>query len=565
MLCAWQEAIGVREVQTPSIVYPLSNPNVKNFGGMAHNPSVDLTGPLDNLVTELNDLFGPGPRFASSPRYLPFIQELPAHIPTEKIQFLQAKGAFEVPDQAFATELIRSFIDNVYPFLPVIDLEAFLTAFCYNGTFGKTSLLLFHAVMFSSAAFVDYEHLRRAGYRSRKEIREDLFLKTRALYDFDYENDRFVLIQALLLMSYWHETPDSPKNCQYWLHICCSFSSSIGLQDPIKQEMDFDHGKIRNASGGFQENNFELLPLVDFEDFEIREYPDKVRNTFKGCEFLWNVSFQEYLASTFIEKAKLSLLISDVTALRDFHNRGSLFFENFQGDEPTYEWKEKFKKTLEKLHEWRASTPSDFEPPILSNDSHMQSNMPHVHVLWVRIVFLATLATLHRQDEDISPPVEKGPERRSRQILSEMSTTMQDLHRCGLIKLLPTTIVALMVPVLAMHYEDIRSGYCSVQIIGFQNFYRCLTMLGSLGDTYSSANAALYFFENALDHTWSCHSPEKIPTFIQDLLTQRELEYLARVSDHQEWALAANASPCSSSSPQEPLFGVTVDKSDNLW
>lgn len=146
---------------------------------MAENPGMNLTGPLDNLIAEVNSFLGPGPPLFSKPNLPYFIQDIPSQIGEEEIHYLGSKKAFEIPERVLCQELLRSFIEHVYPFLPVLDLKDLLMAFCHDGKPTKTSLFLFQAVMFSAAAFVDMDHLRKAGYRSRKEAREELFSKTR--------------------------------------------------------------------------------------------------------------------------------------------------------------------------------------------------------------------------------------------------------------------------------------------------------------------------------------------------------------------------------------------------
>jgi hypothetical protein len=49
------------------------------------------------------------------------------------------------------------------------------------------------------------------------------------LYDFDYESDRLILIQALLLMIYWYETPDDQKDTWHWMGMAISLAYTIGL------------------------------------------------------------------------------------------------------------------------------------------------------------------------------------------------------------------------------------------------------------------------------------------------------------------------------------------------
>lgn len=64
--------------------------------------------------------------------------------------------------------------------MPLLDLQEFLGALeRHDGSTKPISLLLFQAVMFAGTAFIDMEHLRHAGYATRKEARKAFFLKAR--------------------------------------------------------------------------------------------------------------------------------------------------------------------------------------------------------------------------------------------------------------------------------------------------------------------------------------------------------------------------------------------------
>lgn len=151
--------------------------------GMAEDSQVHLTKPLDNLVTELHDFLGLGHSSLAFVPVLPqFIQRLPENVPEEDMEYLEIKGAFRVPDTIFRHELLKAFVENVYPFLPVLDLESFLLPIVSNDGAQPVSLLLFHAVMFSATAFVELKHIHNAGYETRKELREAYYRRVRVCW-----------------------------------------------------------------------------------------------------------------------------------------------------------------------------------------------------------------------------------------------------------------------------------------------------------------------------------------------------------------------------------------------
>lgn len=128
------------------------------------------------------DQFKPAPQtdHISSPVYLPvFIRPVPPTFDNADLEFLRAKGAFEIPDVPLRTELIKAYIQYVHPFMPLLSLEEFLSTTSQDTPYRQLSLLLFQAVMFAGTAFVPQEFLFMAGFDSRKATRKLFFERVR--------------------------------------------------------------------------------------------------------------------------------------------------------------------------------------------------------------------------------------------------------------------------------------------------------------------------------------------------------------------------------------------------
>ena len=119
----------------------------------------------------------------SGSRQLISILDLPCYIfPSrrelgiDEVAFLRSRGAFSIPESNFRNHLLLAFIQYVYPFLPVLDLQEFLDAIELKSD-SQVSLILFQAVMFAGSAFVDLKYILNAGFQSRLAAREYLFQK----------------------------------------------------------------------------------------------------------------------------------------------------------------------------------------------------------------------------------------------------------------------------------------------------------------------------------------------------------------------------------------------------
>lgn len=120
------------------------------------------------------------PSVVRKPSLPKFFRPLPRKMDTVDIEYLTKKGALLLPPQYLRSELIRCFVQYVYPYMPLLDLHDFLpTALQTGESRGNLSLLLYQAVMFVGASFVNIQHLHVAGFSTRKAARKTFFQRAR--------------------------------------------------------------------------------------------------------------------------------------------------------------------------------------------------------------------------------------------------------------------------------------------------------------------------------------------------------------------------------------------------
>jgi hypothetical protein len=109
-----------------------------------------------------------------------YLKPLPQRMTSVDIDYLFAKGALSLPEDAVRNALLRSYLEYVHPYMPLIEVHELLQIINDGtGATGRISLLLFQAIMFAGTAFVDMEYLRSAGYSNRKAARKAFFQKAR--------------------------------------------------------------------------------------------------------------------------------------------------------------------------------------------------------------------------------------------------------------------------------------------------------------------------------------------------------------------------------------------------
>ncbi|KAH7414369.1 fungal-specific transcription factor domain-containing protein [Phaeosphaeria sp. MPI-PUGE-AT-0046c] len=462
-----------------------------------------------------------------------FIKPLPSKIGPEEVSYLEKKGALSVPRGTLRSEMLRAYIEFVHPYMPLLDLHDFLSVIDKSdGSNGKVSLILFQAVMFAGSAFVDMQYLQTAGYATRKEARKDFFQKTRILYDFDYESDRVSLVQALLLLTYYYETPDDQKDTWHWMGVATSVAHTIGLhRNPDNTNLDVKRVKLwkriwwstymrdRLIALGMRRptriktEDFDV-PMLTMEDFEVAPIPDTITCIPADCRVARDVDVQRQLAVMCIEKARLCLCISHVLSkqycvLNNNHglqnDRTTMMLLPKKLDPETSE----VKTCDEELQKWVSELPEE------AKYSDKPSGVAAIDLAksLLHMVFFTTLSALHRPQ--VLPNSQGGPasapskvnvesdlldvsRRNVRRAASAITSIAQRLDTGGLVKYLPTTGVTVLLPAIIIHLLDIKAPEEETRRSSLRGFCQCMAVMGKLRDLYAAADYSVAFLEAAI-------------------------------------------------------------------
>lgn len=136
----------------------------------------------------------------------------------EDLQYLKVKGCFELPPES--DELLASYFRFVHPIFPVLDGPSFLRGHAEAGLEGM-NLLLIWSIFSVSASYVPV--------CSGKETKALFVMRGRILFDLSVENDKLVLVQSALLLSFWFDDAEDIKQSWYWSGIAFSIAQSFGL------------------------------------------------------------------------------------------------------------------------------------------------------------------------------------------------------------------------------------------------------------------------------------------------------------------------------------------------
>ncbi|KAJ5660091.1 hypothetical protein N7507_006542 [Penicillium longicatenatum] len=511
--------------------------------GMTQNPAVLTTVPLDNLLTEIHRLLGPTWALPPYDNLLPpFLKPPSSRLQIEDLNYLVRKGAFDVPQGPLGQEIFKSYIRHVHPHMPFLDLDLFSDAI-FNTRHTRDdeqgiSLLLFQAVMFAGAFFVDLKHLYAAGFLSRRSALEALFQRARALHDFDCEEDELIVLQSLLLMTYWSENPDGVKNGRYWINVCVSLASKVDLY-PDPSDIKTTSGRFKNLLwwSMFTRDRLVALPLQEAPLIKNEVYLSLPIPTAEELGIFpprspfsndyANTCYQDNgnnLALIFIEKIKLCRCIRDDmfswgVQRPDLGSRGikarreSLMLSKLDLDD----W-------LEGLPDEIAFRPKPFLTP---NDADL---IFHVHCAWLQMIYCEIHSTLHRQLEFFA---EQGNTSR-RVLLSdslgcpvlrgavEMTTVIEDLCQKHIIRYLPTSSVPMVLRACIIHIQQMCSGDAQVERTGLKGLLQCIRALQQLSKVYGCA----LFLTSILGG----HGSEPLGSSPQALLKSLDMDTLDRLT-----------------------------------
>ena len=462
-----------------------------------------------------------------------FIRPLPAKIGAEDVAYLHAKGALTLPSIPLQNALLRCYVEYVHPYMPLIDLTDFLTSInSRDGLCGQISLFLYHAVMFSASAFVDSRYLKDAGYPSRKAARKAFFYKSRLLYDFDYESDRLVLVQALLLMTYWYETPDDQKDTWHWMGVAISVAHTIGLhRNPANTTMPprkknlwkriwwscFMRDRLvalgMRRPTRIKDEDFDV-PMLEESDFDIEPLSEEIQVIGEDCRFVRDMAMQQELALMCIEKAKLCLCISNMLkaqysvlirdkAKENTTNSSMMLFPNKQLNNM-----DNVKNCDMELVAWATALPACCQyRPLTCLDLQNGRSTVAVQRNLLHMVYYTTVSALHRPQflpasplhaPQTSAQVQELSRMRVRDAATQITRMVSEMHTLRLERFLPTTGVTVVLPAMIIHLLEMKSSLPQARDNALHGFRQCMTVMERLRDSYAAADYAVHFLDAAL-------------------------------------------------------------------
>ncbi|KAK9460146.1 fungal-specific transcription factor domain-containing protein [Lipomyces oligophaga] len=151
----------------------------------------------------------------------------------EDVELLNRRGAFLLPPRDLCDELIECFFSTIHPLVPMINKTQFMRR--YKDPENPPSLLLLQSILLAGTRVCRNPLLLdQSGSSDLASL--TLYKRAKALYDANYEDDRIVIVQSLVLLGWWWEGPeDVTKNVFYWTRVALTVAQGFGLHRSVEK------------------------------------------------------------------------------------------------------------------------------------------------------------------------------------------------------------------------------------------------------------------------------------------------------------------------------------------
>lgn len=440
----------------------------------------------------------------------------------EDCRTLHKEKAFEVPCVEIRDQLLRNYIQYVYPVLPILNLGELLVVIHpgYTGT-KRVSLLLFQALMFSATVFQTRASIEIEGFRSRREARKTRFERAKLLYSLGSEDDRLTILQAVLLLTHWDDSCEDDRDAFYFVGISKALLTAIETE-PKTSETRLIKGDpglwnricwscyiqdrivaiISQRPIHIQDEEF-CLPMLQLSDFGAGPFltrccvgSDGSRPTVKDPS-AWRL-----LSQTTIALAECCQCISRILrcqyTVAVVDNGGSV---NKQSQyliprHPGAAGEEVLLRDRE-LEEWYSSLPEGLQWRSSGPLHHIEKHGDVVLFFRSFLCGIYGLASsiLHRPQATF--PLSSFPElaelsrRRVRDSALHITQIYSHPRFHGTNGLLPPGQVAMLKSAIVVHLKGLNSTNSSTRQSSLVHFQLCTNVLQQLRDTYASADTVL--------------------------------------------------------------------------
>lgn len=237
----------------------------------------------------------------------------------DDLAYLQGKGCFSLPTGSRA--LISAYFRFVHASFPILDASAFCQD-CADGRLDRINLLLLWSMFSVAASYVP-------GYATHS-VKRSFVDRATLLFHLTRENDKIILVQSALLLSFWFDEAEDIKQSWYWTGTAFSLAQSLGLhQDfsgPSVQHQTVQRNLWRACTVRDAWLSFGMgRPLrLHAEDWDVSstptsDYQFRDLTLFDDCKQLYNEAERAELMILWQRLVQLSCLLREMVSTDPNH------------------------------------------------------------------------------------------------------------------------------------------------------------------------------------------------------------------------------------------------------
>lgn len=329
------------------------------------------------------------------------------------------------------------------------------------------------------------------------------------LHDFDCEPNRLVVVQCLVLMTYWHDAPDGQKDLWYWQDLALHAAHFIDLQrDPAKMGIDPALCKLRKRLWWslfmrdrmmalcmrkpcrICEEDSDMPPLIE-SDFEIRPLSESNLAASPNRAMMPNNEIQGTMARLCIAQARLCVVVGHIlrkqytTSVLDTSQCGDVDV-NLEHVCPRGDL-----GSLSRLQQELDSCAGELSTdcryqPLVVTDKRRPASAVAIHRCVLALAHNTATLALYRPQM-----VSLLPDEPANRIMAAAHHTAQiaaELHLHDLDLFMPAVTVVLLLPAVATLLEYMSSEDIELRIWAGRPFFNCMRTIRTLRQAFYGAD-----------------------------------------------------------------------------
>ncbi|QGI85672.1 hypothetical protein CEK25_012401 [Fusarium fujikuroi] len=151
------------------------------------------------------------------------------------MDFLEQKGALNIPPRNICNQLLKIYFTCVYPYAPILDRAQFMEEYYA----GRQSMFTMQSILANVAAHAPEELLQRIGFNDRETAQKTFYSRAILVYDLGGEAGQLNRLQGSIMLSSLSFTYAMDKDYRYWFSNACRIATQLGLhRQYISQRVD---------------------------------------------------------------------------------------------------------------------------------------------------------------------------------------------------------------------------------------------------------------------------------------------------------------------------------------